>query len=320
MIGTGITPDHHAKGFSMKLFPRPFSGEADKHRMAALAREFDPINLHVIDLPYRLSSWALDDPDNVGLWFNEYNQLAGWAVLQSPFWTIDYVLHPSVEAEMLSKILRWASERVYKIMDTPFGRPTWFAMVFEEQAARIRALEAAGFQCQANVGEDSWSKVLMKRSNPVPVKLYQPRPGFKVRSLAGQEEVQAYVELHQSVFGSRNMTVGWRTRTLQHSAYRRDLDIVVEAPDGRLAAFCIGWFDEETCRGHVEPLGCDEEFRAQALGRVALAEGLHRLQSLGAKEIYVETDNYRSTAFRLYESFDFQVIQNVLVYRKDYEG
>lgn len=30
------------------------------------------------------------------------------------------------------------------------------------------------------------------------------------------------------------------------------------------------------------------------------------------------TPSRRNTAFRLYESFEFQVIQNVLVYRKDY--
>jgi len=54
------------------------------------------------------------------------------------------------------------------------------------------------------------------------------------------------------------------------------------------------------------------------LGRVALSEGLRRLQALGAQNIFVETDNYRNTAFRLYESFDFQVIQNVLVFRKNY--
>jgi len=68
----------------------------------------------------------------------------------------------------------------------------------------------------------------------------------------------------------------------------------------------------------VEPLGCHKDFRCFALGRVALSEGLRRLQSRGAQNIFVETDTFRNTAFRLYESFDFQVIQNVFVYRKDY--
>jgi ribosomal protein S18 acetylase RimI-like enzyme len=65
-------------------------------------------------------------------------------------------------------------------------------------------------------------------------------------------------------------------------------------------------------------LGCHKDFRQYALGRVALAEGLRRLQALGARNIFVETDNYRNTAFRLYQSFGFEVLQDVLVYRKDY--
>ena len=47
--------------------------------MAALAQAFPAENLHVVDLPYRLSSWALDDPDNVGLWLNEHGELRAWA-------------------------------------------------------------------------------------------------------------------------------------------------------------------------------------------------------------------------------------------------
>ena len=287
--------------------------------MLALAREFAVVNLHVIDLPYRLSSWALDNPENIRLWFDEEGQLAGWAVLQTPFWTIDYVFHPQVEAQLHPEILAWANQRARAVMNTPYSQRAWFAMVFEEQTTRIRTLENAGFQCQADVGENSWSKVLMCRSTQTPVKLYEPPPRFAVRSLAGESEVDAYVELHRSVFETKNMTAEWRARTLKHPAYKRDLDIVVEAPDGRLVAFCICWFDENSGNGHVEPLGCHKDFRPYALGRVALSEGLQRLQSLGAKNIFVETDSHRNTAFQLYESFDFQVLKNVLVYRKDYE-
>jgi ribosomal protein S18 acetylase RimI-like enzyme len=303
----------------MKFDPRKYTGDSDQQAMLALARAFPDGNLHVIDLPYRLSSWALDDPDNVGLWFGEDGQLAGWAVLQVPFWTVDIACHPACETELYPEILAWADRQAHAALDTPSGHPAWFVMAFAGQASRCRALESAGFACQADVGENSWSKVLMRRSTPEPVKLYEPRAGFTVRPLAGMDEVAAYVELHQSVFESKNMTVDWRARSLRQSAYHPDLDLVVAADDGRLAAFCICWLDGESLRGHVEPLGCHKDFRPFALGRVALSHGLHRLQSLGAREIFVETDNYRDTAFRLYESFGFEVIQDVLVYRKDYE-
>jgi mycothiol synthase len=299
---------------------RSISTDQDKVLMSALARQCPESNLHVVDLPYRFSSWAFDDPENIGLWFDEDQGLVAWAALQTPFWTIDYACHPEHETALHQEILSWADYRAQLIRNTPYGRPAWFVMVFSGQNERIRDLENAEYGCQSEVGEDSWSKVLMRRSAQTPVKVYAPRSaGFTVRSLAGQEEVPKYVELHQSVFESKNMTVEWRARTLQHPDYRPDLDVVVESPDGRLVAFCVCWLDQDSMTGHVEPLGCHKDFRQYALGRVALSAGLRRLQSLGAQNILVETDNYRNTAFRLYQSLGFEVIRDVLVYRKDCE-
>jgi len=303
----------------MAITQRSFSTEQDKYLMSALARQFAENNLHVIDLPYRLSSWAFDNPKNVSLWFDENQQLVAWAVLQTPFWTIDYVCLPDTELNLHQEILSWADQRARAIINTANGRPAWFIMVFSGKINRIHDLENAGFKCQSDVGDNSWSKVLMRRSAQTPVKVYKPRSGFTVRPLAGEKEVENYVELHQSVFESKNMTADWRIRTIQHPDYKPDLDIVVESPDGRLVAFCICWFNENLQEGHVEPLGSHKDFRQYGLGRVALSEGLRRLQSLGAQNIFVETDNYRNTAFRLYKSFDFHVIQDVHVYRKDYE-
>ncbi|MHC1740126.1 MAG: GNAT family N-acetyltransferase [Anaerolineaceae bacterium] len=305
--------------YRMGITQRSFSTEQDKYLMSALARRYSENNLHVVDLPYRFSSWAFDNPENISLWFDENQQLVAWAALQSPFWTIDYVCQPETESYLHREILSWADQRAQAVQKTPYERPAWFVMVFSGQNNRIHELENAGFKCQSDVGDASWSKVLMRRSSQLPVKIYEPPSGFTVRSLAGESEVQEYVELHQFVFESKNMAVDWRTRALQHPDYKPDLDIVVVSPDNRLVAFCICWFDENSLTGHVEPLGSHKDFRQYGLGRVALSEGLHRLQSLGARNIFVETDNYRNTAFRLYESFDFQTIQDVHVYRKDYE-
>lgn len=302
----------------MELVQRQFSGEKDKYEMSALAEQFAADNLHVIDLPYRLSSSSLEDPENVALWFNGEQVLVGWAVLQYPFWTVDYACHPGAESRLHGEILAWADRRAQAILNTPAGHPAWYAMVFEEQTHRIRDLEGAGFACQADVGENPWSMVLMCRPTDTVVRRYKPPSGYVVRALVGEAEVEEYVELHRSVFESKNMNRDWRARTLSHPAYRRDLDIVVEAPDGQLVAFCIGWFNETSREGQIEPLGCHKNFRHYALGRVALSECLYRLQSLGAKNVFVETDSYRNTAFRLYESFDFRATRNILVYRKDY--
>ena len=95
----------------MKVIQRPFSNEQDESLMSALARQFPADNLHATDLPYRFSSWALDDPDNVRLWFDDDQQLVAWAMLQTPFWEIDYVFHPNAESDLHQEILAWADQR-----------------------------------------------------------------------------------------------------------------------------------------------------------------------------------------------------------------
>ena len=309
----------------MQINPWRFSGEKDLRAMEALARDFRVDHLHAVDLPYRLSSWALDDPENICLWKDETGCLLAWAVLQVPMESVDFVCQPNLESELLPQILAWADERSRAYpeiipLGTPDGRPCWFANVFSDQVGQIRILEKAGFACQADVGENSWSKVFMQRPADLPVKEYRIPEGFVVRSLAGESEAEAYVALHRQTFGTNNMTLGWRLRTIQHPDYVPDLDLVVAVPDGRLAAFCICWLDVHGSEliGQIEPLGCHADFRRYALGRLALAEGLRRLQAHGATKIYVETDSWRNTAFQLYESFGFQVVRDVLVYRKDY--
>ena len=305
----------------MNFTRQPYNGPADLAAMHALACAFPADHLRRTDLPYRFSSWALDDPANAMLWRDESGALVGWGVLQAPFWTLDFAFHPLAGQVVFQDILAWAHHRAPSALNTAVGQDSWFIAVFADQAEHARTLTAAGFACQADVGEDSWSKVWLARPGSMPVKDYRLPAGFTVRSLAGADEVEAYTQLHQEVFGTRNMTSAWRRRTLLQPQYRPDLDVVVQAPDGTLAAFCVGWLNAAPCQpltGQVEPLGCRAAYRRYALGRVALAEVLRRLQAAGASQIFVETDNYRDTAWALYENVGFTKVRDIHIYRKDY--
>lgn len=272
-------------------------------------------HLHHIDLPYRFSSWALDEPKNVALWEDNDGTLRAWSVLQTPFWTIDYGCSPN-DAALFQEILAWAEDRARQILDTPYGHPKWFVVAFSRQTAYINDLKKAGFWDQSNLGEDSWTKILLRRPGELPVPNFRVPANFTLRPLAGADEVSAYVDLHRETFETRNMTVEWRNRTLAHPAYNSSLDIVGVAPDGHLGAFCIGWLRGKAA--HVEPLGCHADFRRYALGRLALAECLRQMQKAGAEEIFVETDGYRDTAFQLYQSLGFEIIEDVLVFGKGF--
>src|SRR5262245_41016200 len=110
--------------------------------MSVLSRAFPSDNLHVVDLPYRFSSWAFDEPANARLWFDADGQLVAWACLQTPFWSFDYALHPAAEPGLHRDLLAWADDRARQIVDAPSSRPAWFVNVFADQAERRRNLEA----------------------------------------------------------------------------------------------------------------------------------------------------------------------------------
>jgi hypothetical protein len=68
----------------MKITQRSFRGETDKQDMAVLVHAFPRDNLHGADLPYRFSSWAFDDSNNVGLWFDAEGELLAWQLCSYP--------------------------------------------------------------------------------------------------------------------------------------------------------------------------------------------------------------------------------------------
>lgn len=90
----------------MKITSRTFSDTADLQQMMALANAFPADNLHVVDQPYRFSSWALDEPENTQLWLDEQENVVAWVVMQTPFWSIDYACHPVVSEEVHPQLLR----------------------------------------------------------------------------------------------------------------------------------------------------------------------------------------------------------------------
>lgn len=315
----------------MPITSRDYAGLADQAAMRSLVLGAPRANIHVVDLPYRLSSWALDDPRNARLWFDG-GRLVGWAVLQAPFWAVDLGRADDLfSPDLFSRMLQWSANRAEAVRGTLFERPAWFLNVFAEQAAERQALEAAGFAdaaaqpeeyYQAN-GLDPWSMVQLERPGDLPVPAFRLPAGAVLRALAGESEAAAYVDLHQAVFESKNMTLPWRRAVLRQPAHDSALDVVAEYA-GRLAAFCVGWLAAPAepdaapvVTGQIEPLGCGAEFRRFALGRAALAEVLRRLQARGVRKVLVQTDSFRSTARDLYESLGFQITREIRVYRKD---
>lgn len=279
-------------------------------RIADFIYTYPADNPHVLDLPYRLSSWSLEYPENVGLWEDENGRLLAVAIVQEPFLALDYALHPTAAA-LEPQVVQWGLDRAPGVAARQGRTFPLYVWAKAEQTERIALFKSLGLQL-----DDDWQKIHLHQS--LDRKIEEPivPNGFTVRHLAGEQEVEAYVDLHRAAFGSKNMTIPWRQRTLQMPQYVPELDVVAVDENGRFAAFCVCWLHPNGQEAIVEPLGVHPEFHRLGLGRAVLAEGLRQMQAQGAKTAYVCTDGDNDPAQQLYISAGFQVQYRQVGYGK----
>ena len=140
---------------------------------------------------------------------------------------------PSIETE----IVDWGVACVGRTLHTDGRRPTLEASCRGDDGARIALLKRHGF-----VGQEMRT-LHMARSLGEPIPTPSLPPGFTVRPLKGEHEVDALVALHRAAFGTNKMTVDLRLAMMRVPDYDRELDLLAVAPDGRLAADLFG-FDQ----------------------------------------------------------------------------
>ena len=104
----------------------------------------------------------------------------------------------------------------------------------------------------------------------------------------------------------RNVMAAW--------PYRDSLDCVVEAPDGRFAAYVLAWPDDENRVGLFEPVGTREEFRRRGLGTAVCTYALRRLHAEGMRQAIVGCGT--APACALYESIGFRRYGTIVGYAR----
>jgi mycothiol synthase len=288
---------------------RSYRDAADRDRMAQLVYDFPDDHLNVVDLPYRLSSWALDVPENVCLWEDETGQLVAWALVKTPWLSLDYALSPDAMV-LEAELVRWAVERCQTIAAEQGENFPLYVRVRADRASFITILESQDFR------RDDWSLVHMTRSMAQPLTEPQFPPGFTVRPLRGLSEVQDYVTPHRAAFGSNAMTYEWRARSLDMPGYAPQLDLFVIAPDEKPIAFCIGWL--HGAEGQVEPMGVHPDYQNLGLGRALLLEVLKRMHTHQADRVHIEAYSDSDPARGLYESVGFEVKHTMLSYLREF--
>lgn len=164
--------------------------------------------------------------------------------------------------------------------------------------ARLRtALESAGFR----VDERAPWHGLWRTVDDVPA--YRDR--YLIRSVR-PDEMGARVEVHRAARRPADLPYAAEhapqfppeatsRSTLEHyervrtcRLYDPDLDLVAEAPDGSLAACCIGWYDPAARTTEIEPLGVHPAHRRRGLAQ-ALCHEVGRLTAeRDGQEVFIK--------------------------------
>ena len=131
---------------------------------------------------------------------------------------------------------------------------------------------------------------------------------YTIRSLGGPDELPArswasWRGFHPDEPDEEYQDWEWYLNIQRAPLYQRDLDLVAVAPGGEIAALCTVWFDDVTRTGAFEPVACVPEHQRRGLASAVMAEGLRRLQNLGATLATV--GSYSTHAHDLYESMGF---------------
>jgi len=151
---------------------------------------------------------------------------------------------------------------------------------------------------------------------PVPFPAVPLPAGFRLKSLAEDNDLR---KLNRALWrgfdhGDEPPDDAIEDRKFMQAApnYRKDLNIVVEAPDGNFVSYCGMWYEPVHSIAYVEPVATDPDYRRMGLASAAVLEGIRRCGEQGATVAYVG-------AIRpIYLSIGFRQIYNCSAWQREW--
>jgi mycothiol synthase len=292
----------------MNLVRRKYRNEEDYWRIRNFLREVFHLNglrhwsWHVGKLDYwrwhMIDTCQISDPveDVVQIWENEGRIAA--------------VLHPESRGEAFQQIhpgLRTPEleEAMLDVAEEEMVHPAWnklWAFADSQDEMRQGILMRRGF---VKVTRPNAVECQHRRRIESNVEAVILPAGYSVRSLGEAAELPArswasWRAFHPDEPDEDYEGWDWYHNIQRQPLYRRDLDLVVVAPDGTIASFCTIWYDDVTRTAIYTPVGTVPEYQQKGLGKAVMTEGLHRLQRMGAVKAFV--NGFSPEANALYAS------------------
>ena len=224
------------------------------------------------------------------LWFSGGELVAwGWAQLPRQVTRSDgsvrdvtdaylaYQVHPD-HAGLVDEVIDWYDATAAGIERTvlpsaadELALSRWSAHGYETDPA---SLGDTGYWTQLNVRD------LTVVEQPV------LPDGFRFRT-ADEAGPQAAVQAHMDAWAPTTYSAEAYEGVRQTAAYRGDLHVLVEAPDGTMASSTIMWLDDANRTAEFEPVGTHPDYRRLGLARAMLLHGMHLARAAGATHMTV---------------------------------
>jgi len=228
------------------------------------------------------------------------------------------VVHPDLEMRevyfeigpdysyLRKDVLEYAQKHLYRDLD----QRRLLEVYINETDHEFEAIaEDLGFQKDKNRKEDMSR---LKIAHPFPC-INVPE-GFVLKSLQDDNDLEKQCRvLHQGFdHPGEPLEDAIEGREKMQSApnFRKDLTIVLEAPDGNFVSFCGIWYEAVNRFAYVEPVATDPDYRRIGLATAAVLEGIRRCGELGATCAYV------AGMRPLYKSMGFRVIYSQCLWVK----
>jgi ribosomal protein S18 acetylase RimI-like enzyme len=262
-------------------------------RMQALVSELwrlegPNVDHHVGDLAWgRFQHSGREGEWRIRLW-EEDGEVVAWAWLRLPG-TLAHEIHPRHRGGRLH-------EELFDWFESEAEGDELRASSLTTDPERLTFLHARGCEIDAE-SDDTIYHLTELGSVPEPAL----PDGYRLRTV-GPADLEQRVEIHRAVWAPSRVTLESFANVQAAWPYRRDLDCVVEAPDGSFAAYCLAWLDDANGVGEFEPVGTHPDHQRRGLATAVCRFALLRLREEGATRAIVYSVEGFGGGTALYES------------------
>jgi GNAT superfamily N-acetyltransferase len=215
-----------------------------------------------------------------------------------------FQFHPAYRF-LRQEMLDYAEENLFGRSNKD-GKRYLHAYANDDDAEFLSLLRARGYE-----KDEDGTRQMLQFEIPDPFPAITLPAGFRLKSLADDPD---WAKVHRVMWRgfdhedeppAGDDELESRRQMFDTPSARRDLKIVVAAPNGDFVSFCGMFYEPAGKFAYVEPVATDPDYRRMGLGKAAVLEGIRRCAALGATVAYVGNDLpiYRAVGFKkIYDS------------------